>query len=404
MESFVTQTNVKALAVSAIVLLFTYWYYAGKELSFLSLGAMIAFWGLAAAAWVTGALIFKGMGYLLASGGAYPHLLFRFIFPLLTLLLGFWLIYGIATLPAFNGMQEYVALLKGFCRKHLPYIAIVSLIVAIALSFPAPPKAASSALGHPGYIKLAVSLTLALLASLLIIYPVKRINQPALAAEYAATLHLGAPLITAGHEVRPLLNAGPDQLAGEPYLVTGTGDVIINILYRSSNKQQPLKQCYRIGKAGEVTDSLITDELFPKNDIWVFDSGVIRALQSKQMINWVFDQRRTVAETKTAIPQNDPKVVPVAPDTASLKTEYFYKTTRVPCEAPPDVQWNGTRYYAIVHRGETIRFKVDNVYAYENNGRDCRERTVEYFTAPALDYALIRLDQRTYYVIRPLKK
>ncbi|MNL10301.1 hypothetical protein D3C87_1310980 [compost metagenome] len=103
------------------------------------------------------------------------------------------------------------------------------------------------------------------------------------------------------------------------------------------------------------------------------------------------------------MPGSKNEIAELQKDTSAIKLEHFHKTARLECGTGSQIEWNGTGYFQIFHREDTVRFKIDSLYAQNTDG-GCRARPVDYYAAEGLDFALVRLDEKTYYIVKPKKK
>ncbi|MBB5438352.1 hypothetical protein HDC92_002028 [Pedobacter sp. AK017] len=393
--------NIKSALLAAAILLFTYFYYSGKGGSFLSLGSAIVFWLLCGAALVLCTLMVRLVAHMAISGLIYPNAVSMVLLPFLCILLLFWLAYGTFSIPAFADFPGYSAILKGFFQSHLLYIAVVSVIIGGGLYFSLPKDIPATRPLFNANLLFALSMAGAFVLSVAGFYWAKKISQPALDPKYAAYKSLGEDVQYQGLEISLLLDAGPDHTASQPYYLEERGELIISLHYASSNKNAPLFKVFKIDRQGKIADSLDTEELTVGSGSLIFDKGLIRPANSKNAYFWVFDGTKTLVQESRQDSKN--KIAELQKDMAAIRLEHFHKTARLECGTGSQIQWNGTGYFQIFHHGDTARFRIDNLYAQNADG-GCGARPVDYYPAKGLDFALLRLDEKTYYIIKPKKK
>lgn len=396
-------TNIKAIAIAIIILLFTYWYYARKDGSFVAFEAAIVFGLICLISLVVCTLLVKLFAHYMTIA-IYPHLLFRILLPFLVIAFVFWLVYGIVSIPRFSNFTDFIAPVKVFALKHLLYCAICAMVMGIVFSLPLQGQTLSKNALLDGNIKFVVGILGAFVLSICIFYLTKKIKGPTLAPKYANYQSLNEYTGSTNYELKPILDAGMYNLISTPYLLSDKNEIIINFLYSSNDQTPPLLKSLKLNKSGEVIDSLTTDGLLPMNEPVIFEKGYIRGLQSAQLFTWVFDGNKTAQNKDQFSSKTNWKIEEIAKDNANLKLSYFQKTKAFHCETLPEIEWNGTGYYELSKQADTLRFKIDEVYTAKNNGKECTEQTIEYFECKGMDFDLIRLNQREYYKVQPRKK
>ncbi|EEI90075.1 hypothetical protein HMPREF0765_4335 [Sphingobacterium spiritivorum ATCC 33300] len=404
MENLMTTANIKALILSLLIFIFTYWYYSSQQPSFLSFGTAV-FAGLISLILVLlGACIIRALDQLILSQIIYPHILFRFLQPFLILLLLFWLSYGIFYTGRFGYSYEFTSSVKQFFRLHLPYITVVCILLAIGLSLPFPSQKMSVGALFYNNIKFALCVAGIVVVSIFLIYWIKLIKQPNLGTKFVLYETLDNQFDLDGLEVKLLLDVGTQHHASEPYFLPDRNELIINALAESSNKIPPLHKSYKVDKEGKVIADLDTDIQFAgAQGPFTFEEGYIKANQADQLVTWVFDGNKEIRDVSSfSVPYNR-IITRLTPDQNQPKAEYFYKTSKIRC-ADTEVKWNGTRYYTITYQGDTVRFKIDHVYLKNGPQKECTEQTVEYFECKGMNFDLIRLNEQVYYTIKQKRK
>ena len=397
-------TNIKAVAIAAIILLFTYWYYTRKDGNFIAFEAVVVFGLLCLCALVVGTLLIRLLAYCMHTTVIYPHLFFRILLPFLVMSFIFWLVYGIVCIPRFTHFADFMAPIKYFTGKHLLYCIICATIAGVVLSLPLQDQNISKNALFYGNVKFAMGIVGAFALSTCIFYWTKKIDEAPLDPKYNSYQALNSYAGTSTVEVKPLLNASEYNLISVPYLLSDKQEVILNFLYNSSNKKQPLLKSLRLDKSGKVIDSLDTDRLLPQNEAVFFDNGYIRSRTSPSFVTWVFDGLKTIQNATSFTTNTNLKIQALVQDTTSLKMVRFQKTAAFSCESLPDIKWNGSRFYELIHQNDTLKFKIDQVYTATNNGKECSEQTLAYFKCNGMDFDLIRLNEREYYIVQPRKK
>lgn len=388
--------NIKAAFIAALILLITYWYYAGKSGSFVTGSAALIFGAVCIAAWIGTTLLVKLVNYAMVKEWIYPTLLFRVLLPFLLMALIFWLVYGIIRIPRFAHLADFMLPLKVFASKHLLYCALCALVMGVILSLGLPQSTAKNTLLMAN-VKLMIAITGTFVASLFLFYFSKKIADSALPVAYANYPNLDAQPHTSNQVIKPLLNASEYHLLDQPYLLPDKNELIINLVYISNHKKPPLFKSFKLNSAGEIIDSLTAA------DQSYFENGYIRNLENPNLITWAFDgkpQPQLPAEFKAA---SNWQSALLSPDTTALRMVYFQKTSAFNCTNLPEVKWNGSRYYELHQQNDTLKFKLDEVYLKTTANGQCGEQTVEYFTGKGIDFALIRLNEKSYYIVQSKK-
>jgi hypothetical protein len=394
-------TNIKAILVAIVILVFTYLYYANKGGNFVSLGAVVAFAAIGFLALIACFFLVKLVNYCYIKELVYPHLLFRILLPFLVVSLVFWLIYGLVNVSPFSLFADFRNSIKGFFTYHLPYIAICVAVTWLILSLPLEYQEIVRNKLFYNNLKVSGGLTAAFVLSIFIFYQVNKISQPALDVKYNAYKSLDELPQSENYKIEFLLDAAQYNYISEPYLLDSRQEVIINFLYSSGNKIPPLMKSFRIGRSGKILDSLDTNGLLPQNEPITFEAGYLQSRQLQKVITWVFDESKEAKDRNELKTREDWKIAAIEQDNEDLKFDYFHKTAEVHCNTKPDIKWNGTKYYHIIKNSDTLKIKLDDIYHTADNGKNCDEKTLEYFKCKGMDFDLIRLNERVYYVIKP---
>lgn len=404
MENLMTTANIKAMILSLLILIFTYWYYSSQQPNFLSFGTAV-FAGLISLILVLlVACIIRWLDHLILSQIIYPHIIFRFLQPFLILLLLFWLGYGIFCTGSFGYSYEFTSSVKQFFRLHLPYITVVCVLLAIGLSLPFQSQKISMDTLFYNNVKFALCAAGIVVVSIFLMYWIKIIKQPDLKTKFVLYQTLDNQFDLDGLEVKLLLDAGTQHHASEPYFLPDRNELIINALAESSNKIPPLYKSYKVDKEGRIIADLDTDAQFAgAQGPFTFEDGYIKDNHAGQLVTWVFDGNKEIRDASSFSAPDNRTITRLIPDQHQPKAEYFYKTSKIRC-ADTEVKWNGTRYYTITYQGDTVRFKIDHVYVLNGPQKECTEQTVEYFECKGMNFDLIRLNEQVYYTIKQKRK
>lgn len=396
-------TNLKAIVIAIIILVFTYLYYANKDGNFVSLGAVIAFGVIGFVALIACFFVVKLVNYCYIKELVYPHLLFRIVLPFLVVSIVFWLVYGLFNISPFSLFADFRNSTKAFFTFHLPYLAICAAVTGLVLSLPVEHQEIIRNKLFYNNIKISAGITGVFVLSIFIFYWANRISQPVLDTRYNAYKSLDQLPQSENYKVEFLLDAAQYSYVSEPYLLNSRQEVIINFLYSSGNKIPPLMKSFRIGKNGKILDSLDTNGLLPLNEPVTFEAGYLRSRQSSKIVTWVFDGQKEPKDVNDLEPRKDWKIETIEQDNKGLKFDYFHKTAEIHCNTHADIKWNGTKYYHIIKNTDTLKIKLDDIYATTENSKNCDEKTIAYFKCKDMDFDLIRLNERIYYLIKSKK-
>lgn len=384
--------NLKCAVVAVIIVLFTYFYYAGRhQVTFLSLGTALFFWAIALATVAIVTLGLRILAKLAISGAIYPNFFIYLALPFLALLLVGWIIYGIVEMPMAETITSFMGSVKAFLARHLSYIAGLSLIIAAAMWLLARKNAFSESSSLPFNINIALGTVMAILIVSVILYFSKEIRQPRLPEKFATYKTLALPILEESYTVSPLLEAEGENSADFPQFVPKDNVIVINIKYPSSNRNAPLLKSYKIDSLGNIIDSLEASELSADGNTLLFEKGYLRAEGSKNRYSWVFDGKKRPIASGSENGLSSIAIRALSPDSSALKLEYFHKTAKVNDREDLRNQWRGTHYYNIVTQSDTVKFRLE--------GRS-NKPVLEYYPCPDMDFGLLRLDEKSYYIIK----
>lgn len=382
--------NLKCAVAAIIILLFTYFYYNGKsQVTFLSLGTAVLFWTITLATVVIVALAIRILGKFAITGMLYPNFLFYLVLPFLLLLFLGWILYGTVELPMAESLASFMASVKKFTVRHLPYIGGLSIIIAMAIWTIARNNASETASSFSANINFAVASVLAILLVSIILYQSKKISQPPLPEKFSAYRLLGSPILEGPYEITLLLESDGQNIAARPLFISETKHVVINVNYPSSNKNAPLYKSYKIGSTGRIVDSLDASELSAQGNRILFEKGYLRVEGSENHYSWIFDGIRTPL-VMAAHRDFSTDVTELSPDSA-IKLEYFHRTAKVKDGEEPNDHWRGTNYYRITTKSDTIRFRLE-----DQNSKP----VLEYYPCSDMGFGLLRLNGKSYYIIK----
>jgi len=384
--------NLKCALVAVIILLFTYFYYAGKsQVTFLSLGTAVFFWALALATLAIVTMMVRILAKLAISGAIYPSFLIYLALPFLALLLVGWIVYGITEMPMAESVTSFIGSARTFLARHLPYITGLSLIIAAAIWLLARNNVLSEASSLSANINIALGTVMGILVVSVILYFSKKIRQPRLSERFAAYKPLASPILEGSYTISPLLEADGQYIADVPQFIPENGPIIINIKYPSSNRNAPLYKSYKIDTVGNIIDSLDASELSPDGNTLLFEMGYLQAEGSENRYSWVFDGTKVPISTEVNKDLSSRTVKALSPDSGALEIKYFHKTAKVKYQENPKDQWRGTHYYNLIRQSDTIRFRLEG-----GNSNPI----LEYFPCPNMGFGLLRLNQKSYYIIK----
>ncbi|WP_333627506.1 hypothetical protein [Sphingobacterium siyangense] len=382
--------NLKCVAAAVIILLFTYFYYNGKsQVTFLSLGTAVFFWAITLATVVIAALAIRILVKFAISGVLYPNFFFYLVIPFLLLLFLGWILYGIVELPMAESLASFMGSVKNFIARHLPYIAGLSIIIAMAIWTIARNNASETASSFSANINFVVASVLAILLVSVILYQSKKIGQPPLPEKFSTYNLLGSPILEGQYEITLLLESDGQNIAARPLFISEKKHVVINVNYLSSNKNAPLYKSYKIGSTGSIIDSLNASELSTDGNSLLFEKGYLRPEGSENRYSWIFDGDRTPL-VMAAHKDFSTDVTELSPD-STLMLEYFHRTAKLKDGEESNDHWRGTNYYSITTKSDTIRFRLE-----DQNSRP----VLEYYPCPEMDFGLLRLNGKSYYIIK----
>ncbi|MGJ1384468.1 hypothetical protein [Sphingobacterium siyangense] len=358
-------------------------------MTFLSLGTAVFFWAITLATVVIAALAIRILVKFAISGVLYPNFFFYLVIPFLLLLFLGWILYGIVELPMAESLASFMGSVKNFIARHLPYIAGLSIIIAMAIWTIARNNASETASSFSANINFVVASVLAILLVSVILYQSKKIGQPPLPEKFSTYNLLGSPILEGQYEITLLLESDGQNIAARPLFISEKKHVVINVNYLSSNKNAPLYKSYKIGSTGSIIDSLNASELSTDGNSLLFEKGYLRPEGSENRYSWIFDGDRTPL-VMAAHKDFSTDVTELSPD-STLMLEYFHRTAKLKDGEEPNDHWRGTNYYSITTKSDTIRFRLE-----DQNSRP----VLEYYPCPEMDFGLLRLNGKSYYIIK----
>lgn len=404
MENVNNVLTVKSFVLAFVLLVFTYIYYIAKNAGgFVSLGAVIGFGIALILTYVIYFILIRLLGALILSEWVYPNLFFRTLIPFLLIVLVFWVVYGFVKIEPFAGVSDFMLLSKAFFTRHLLFIGISSTLIALVFSLPFQKAEPQGDLSFMPTLKMISGLSAAFILSVLLFYWTNKIAQPKLNADYAAYPDLKMPVRASGHQIEFLMEAGQYKEVGLPYVFKDKQELILNYLHSSSYRFPPLMKSFKIDKSGSIIDSLDAEGLLPLNEPAEFRDGFIVDHDRNRVVSWVFNGDQSVHKGSELLVDEDWKLLTMESDSSKLKLAFFYKQ-QDKRESQQDAEsWRGTGYYHLLLGTDTLKFKIDNLIHSNILPKD-EQSTLEYFHCKEMDFDLIRLNKRAYYIVKSIKK
>lgn len=394
--------NIKAGILTLVLLLFTYVFYLRQPLNFLSLGAVA---GTAALVLLIALVYFFGIkfiGYAIQHK-IYPSIALRVLLPFVTLALISWLLYAFIGVKPFGSSKDFLAIFSNFASRHLLYIAVCTTLTGLAFSFPTQKDSiADVVLLRQNLLFLTVT-ALAFVLSVFAVYKVKRIDQPGLDPKYTDYKSLNENQDLKHYKLEQLPVSEPGAILDQPYLLPHKQELVLVSISGSSNRIPPVERIYKLDQNGKLISSvnaqvLTASDFFP---LMLQADGLLTDHSGKQLITWIFDGNTNRQAKDQLVKNKEWTFVPLAESKAHIKMVYFNKTAAFHCNNLKELKYNGSRYYDIALQKETLKIKVDSVFSHSDNLGNCTEKKLEYYSSAALNFSLLRLNEREYYIIRP---
>lgn len=404
MENVNNVLTVKSFVLAFVLLVFTYIYYIAKNAGgFVSLGAVIGFGIALILTYVIYLVLIRLLGGLILSEWVYPNLFFRTLIPFMLISLVFWVVYGFVKIEPFAGVSDFMQLSKAFFTRHLLFIGISSMLIALVFSLPFQKTESQGVLSMGHTLKIVGGLSLAFIMSVLLFYWANKIGQPKLNTDYAAYPDLKMPVRASGHQIEFLMEAEEYKEMSPPYIFKDKQELILNYLHSSSYRVPPLMKSFKLDKSGRIIDSLDAEGLLPLNEPVEFKDGFIVDHEGSRVVSWVFNGDKSVHKGSELLVDEDWKLFTLESDSSRLKLAFFYKEQDKRENQQDKEVWRGTGYYQLFLGTDTLKFKVDNLTHSDVLPKD-EQSIVEYFHCKEMDFDLIRLNKRAYYIVKSIKK
>lgn len=394
--------NIKAGILTLILLLFTYFFYLRQPLNFLSLGAAA---GTAALILIIALVYFFGIkfiGYAMQHK-IYPNIALRILLPFVTLALLSWLLYAFIEVKPFGSFKDFLAILSNFASRHLLYIAVCTALTGLVFSFPMQKGGMADTVLLRQNLLFLTTTAAAFVLSTFAVYKVKLIDQPRLEPKYNLYKSLNEKLDLKHYELERLPVSEPSDILDKPYLLPHKQELVLVSLSGSSNRIPPVERIYKLDQNGKLISSvnaqaLTAADFFP---LVLQADGLLTDHSGKQLITWIFDGNTNRQAKDELFKNKDWTFVPLPESKAHINMVYFNKTAAFHCNNLKELKYNGSRYYDIALQKETLKIKVDSVFSHSDNLGNCTEKKLEYYSSAALNFSLLRLNEREYYIIRP---
>jgi hypothetical protein len=396
--------NLKAGILAIILLVFTYGYYVQRPGSIFSLSTALTLGALATGIFFAYFFGVKIISHAI-SGKIYPNILLNILLPLIVIGFFAWLLFAFIYIKPFGRTGDFADTLKYFFFRHGLFIALSTLAVGLTLSFPLQKeRVADAGLLRSNLIFLSCAVV-AFVLSIYAFYYAKRIRQPQLNAKFEQYKSLKDITGSAHCDVMLLVRAREFNYVGRPYLVPYKNELIIAAEYNSTGREKPVETIYRISKDGDIIDQISEDEL-RANDFFpiVLKEGMLTDGNGKEWITWIFDGNKARQNRAQLVLKEEWKLEALQERSGQLTTVYFNKTGAFHCNNLKGIQYNGTKYFDLLHAGDMVKIKIDSVFTHIDNAGNCAEKKLEYYYSDQLNFGLLRLNEQAYYIIKPKKK
>jgi len=395
--------NIKAVILSVILLMFTYLYYVRQPGSLLSPVAAIAVGVIGIVIFFAYFCVVKIIAYA-SSSIIYPNIGFRILLPFMVFTIVAWLIYAAVLIKPFGNISYYLDILKQFFITYGLFIAICTVVIGLTITYPAPKEIIdnpSSLQSNRNFLVIAVAVFLALV---FLFYIINRIKQPGYDAKYKKYKSLDELPSSANHQIIRLLETSEYKDMEQPYLLPHANQVIIISNHSSNNKQKPVQTIYRLNKDGDIIEK-IEDQELTNDDFYplIYNDGLLTNYNGKEVITWIFNSGRE-RKKKNDIQLLDNWVIDSLKEDSNLKMVYFEKISEFYCRNSDAVRYNGTRYYELKTNNELLLLKLNSTYTEGDIYDHCQERRMDYYQSDKLNFGLLRVNQREFYIIKHKKE
>lgn len=379
--------NLKAALLAVVLIIFTYNYYVKEPGSILSFGTLIVVGILALIIFFAYFFGIKIIGYVI-SNKIFPNVLLNILIPFLVISFTAWVIYAFMYIKPFGLTKDFLLLVKVFAAKHLVFIAICSTVIGLTLSFPAQTNRPTDQLLLRNNLLFISCGVLIFLLGIFAFYRANLINQPPLDPKYTAYKYLGESMTSKNYEVTRLVAAAEQTVVDQPYLLADKNELILFTLFQSGNTPAPIATIYRIDQDGKLVASAKSDE-FTDNHFFpvVLKDGMLTDYDGDEEITWIFDGNKKRLNAASIVRPAHWKLKQLEENTDSLHMVYFNKTALVKDTHTEKESYTGTQYYEVVLPKDQLKIKTD-------------EKKLSYYTSPHLNFGLLCLNEREYYIIR----
>lgn len=390
-------TNLTALIISLLISWITYQYFMdGNYILFMQAVLMgIIFLGLSFLYFI----IIRLLIYLIK----YEYIYSNFIFITLISFFSFALIslifYCAIYLEPLEGMVEYTVQLRYYFIKIIPFIAICCSVIGVGLAlFFYEVEVEKKNLRKSNVFYLVILLAL-IISTFFLFYNSYKIEESKLNKEYLSYKGLNQVITSDNYEIRLLMDVNKDGSSGSlsrPYFLANKKEVIINVIVSNEiGNNEPIKfmKIYKINKYGKIIDAI--DGMDESNINYVrFPSGYITNFDSTMIVTWIFDGNKTKQNNTDLKPKKDWKIDVFSEDKEALNKVKFFKKFK-----NKNNSYDGTNYYNINLKNDTLKFKIDSVYSRENNPRYYKKNKIAFYKCNGMNFNLL-YDGYDYYIIK----
>lgn len=396
----------KSISLAAFLLYFSYDYYLTEHGHFMSVGVVVAVGIIVFAIFLVSSAVIAIMGYLICNK-IFPSIVLALILPFAGVAFLSWLVYAGSYAKSFELTKDYVIVFKGFLSKHLAFVAICTTLISLVFYYSAPQERVGKRSMLRNNLLVLLGIVLLFMYSIYLFYNANLIKEPQPEPKYALYKKLGEVIDSQIYEVEHLPISSEDRSLGKPYIVAGKNELIIYTTYYHNGGIPGIETIYRIDKNGKIIESVDWKELLDKDSVneFEFKDGILKDPLNQEDITWIFNGSKKRRPAKSAYPESW-KIKEVEECKDSLHMVHFNKTHTLQCEKSWQVKYTGTKYYELMQSKGIIKLKIDSIFPYDNSNSDCpsKEVKMEYYASDQLNFSLLRLDDRAYYIIRERKK
>jgi hypothetical protein len=375
---------------------------------FINIGAVIAVGLIAVVFFLCCFGIIRLIAYYIVKEKIYPNILFQILLPFLVLTYIIFIIYGTVYFEPFGIDQDFVMLLKKFGKLFIPYTAGYTIITGIIFSFGHNQNRIIPNKSLRNNLLFALFVAILSVATLFMFYNNNKIEQPEIDKKYLSYKSLKEIISSENYKIELLLPNNEYRYASKPYFLKNSNEIIINTLWSindDENKPTELENSYKINKEGMII-SEISSSVLESPDVFaiVFDQGYLRDDNSTVVLTWTFDGNRKKLKYKDLKKNKSWKIEMLSKDSTSIKEVAFWRKSKFHCNAIDAIQYNGTKYYDLIKANDILKIRIDSVYSHTDNIENCTEEKITYYECKGMNFSLLCLGEREYYIIRPIKK